>query len=111
MSLQSATIRSAPVAPWRIGVDVGGTFTDMVLADATGATGVFKVPSEPADPGAGVVAALEMAARALKEAGAVETTLRAIGRRIGGDGPDDPLADSASGEIDADGAKRRRVIL
>jgi len=63
MSPQSATNRSAPVAPWRIGVDVGGTFTDMVLADATGATGVFKVPSEPADPGAGVVAALEMAAR------------------------------------------------
>lgn len=26
-----------PAAPWRIGVDVGGTFTDMVLADADGA--------------------------------------------------------------------------
>ena len=46
-----------PQAPWRIGVDVGGTFTDLVLADATGATWVAKVPSVPADPSRGVLAA------------------------------------------------------
>ena len=27
---------AAAIAPWRIGVDVGGTFTDLVLADAAG---------------------------------------------------------------------------
>ncbi|HEV7283568.1 MAG TPA: hydantoinase/oxoprolinase N-terminal domain-containing protein, partial [Kaistia sp.] len=52
--------RLAP--PWRIGVDVGGTFTDLVLADATGAVRVFKVPSTPADPAQGVLDAIERAA-------------------------------------------------
>ena len=47
-----------PTAPWRIGVDVGGTFTDLVLADDRGATWVAKVPSVPADPSRGVHAAL-----------------------------------------------------
>ncbi len=37
---------------------MGGTFTDLVLADATGATWVAKVPSVPADPSRGVLAAL-----------------------------------------------------
>jgi N-methylhydantoinase A len=37
-------------APWRIGVDVGGTFTDMVLRDAAGAVRIFKAPSVPNDP-------------------------------------------------------------
>ena len=36
---------------WRIGVDSGGTFTDVCLFDdATGAVAVWKVPSTPADP-------------------------------------------------------------
>ncbi len=48
-----------PIPPWRIGVDVGGTFTDLVLADAHGATWVAKVPSVPVDPSRGVIAALE----------------------------------------------------
>ena len=34
-------------SPWRIGVDVGGTFTDMVLRDAAGAGRIFKSPSVP----------------------------------------------------------------
>lgn len=35
----------------RIGIDVGGTFTDFVMADAaTGALSFFKVPSSPEDP-------------------------------------------------------------
>ena len=49
---------------YRIGVDIGGTFTDLVVADANGRTDVFKVPSLPADPGEGVIAALEAAAAA-----------------------------------------------
>jgi len=54
----------APRAPWRIGVDVGGTFTDMVLADADGRLHVAKSPSVPADPAAGVIGVLERAAGA-----------------------------------------------
>ncbi len=47
-----------PQAPWRIGVDVGGTFTDLVMADATGSLWVAKVPSVPRDPSRGVLAAV-----------------------------------------------------
>ena len=50
-----------PAAPWRIGVDVGGTFTDMVLRDQTGSLWVFKAPSVPADPSQGVLAVLRRA--------------------------------------------------
>ena len=53
------TARSQPESPWRIGVDVGGTFTDLVLADATGATWVAKVPSVRRDPSRGVLDAIE----------------------------------------------------
>ncbi len=49
-------------APWRIGVDVGGTFTDLVLTDAAGRSVVAKVPSVPSDPSQGVLAALRRAA-------------------------------------------------
>ncbi|WP_028466088.1 hydantoinase/oxoprolinase family protein [Nisaea denitrificans] len=49
-------------APWRIGVDVGGTFTDMVVAGADGALHVFKVPSVPSDPARGVMNAVAKAA-------------------------------------------------
>jgi N-methylhydantoinase A len=49
-------------APWRIGVDVGGTFTDMVIAGADGALHVFKVPSVPSDPARGVMNAVAKAA-------------------------------------------------
>ncbi len=51
-------------ATWRIGVDVGGTFTDLVLMEAGGAVSVTKVPSVPSDPGAGVMAAVAAAAGA-----------------------------------------------
>ena len=53
------------VAPWRIGVDVGGTFTDMVLRDAGGAVRIFKAPSVPADPSEGVLGVLRLAAEQL----------------------------------------------
>jgi N-methylhydantoinase A len=51
--------------PWRIGVDVGGTFTDMVLRDAAGAVRIFKAPSVPADPSEGVLGVLRLAAQQL----------------------------------------------
>jgi N-methylhydantoinase A len=47
---------------WRIGVDIGGTFTDLALVDdASGQIGVAKVPTTPGDLTEGVVRALEMA--------------------------------------------------
>src|SRR5215475_5025708 len=52
-------------APWRIGIDVGGTFTDMVLRDAAGAVRIFKAPSVPADPSEGVLGVLRLAAQQL----------------------------------------------
>ena len=40
---------------WRIGVDIGGTFTDLVLAGSDGTIEVFKVPSVPGDPSRGAL--------------------------------------------------------
>lgn len=41
-------------ASYRIGIDIGGTFTDVVLVnEATGSVGVVKVPTVPADPSKG----------------------------------------------------------
>ena len=53
---------------WRVGVDSGGTFTDVCLVDAaTGDVRVWKVPSTPDDPSRaiahGVVEGLREAAR------------------------------------------------
>jgi N-methylhydantoinase A len=47
---------------WRIGIDIGGTFTDVALVEeASGRIGVAKVPTTPADPAEGVLYALEAA--------------------------------------------------
>jgi N-methylhydantoinase A len=48
-----------------IGVDVGGTFTDLVAIDATGRTVFAKSLSTPADQSIGVMAGLEELARRL----------------------------------------------
>jgi N-methylhydantoinase A len=49
---------------WRIGIDIGGTFTDVVLADeASGATVVVKVPTTPRDFAQGVLDGLRAAMR------------------------------------------------
>ncbi|HEY8874240.1 MAG TPA: hydantoinase/oxoprolinase family protein [Stellaceae bacterium] len=40
---------------YRIGIDVGGTFTDLVAIDEGGATMLAKVPSTPEDPSLGVL--------------------------------------------------------
>lgn len=47
---------------WRIGVDIGGTFTDVAIVDdASGRIGVAKALTTPRDFASGVVAALDMA--------------------------------------------------
>ena len=48
--------------PWRIGVDVGGTFTDVVVADCNGRLVVKKSTSLPSDPTEGILRALATAA-------------------------------------------------
>ncbi len=49
---------------WRLGVDIGGTFTDVALVDeGSGAIAVTKVSSTPRDFCEGVVLALTEAAR------------------------------------------------
>src|SRR5262249_59198461 len=49
---------------WRIGIDIGGTFTDVALVDdASGQVGVTKVPTPPRDLTEGVRCALDMAMR------------------------------------------------
>jgi N-methylhydantoinase A len=49
---------------WRIGVDIGGTFTDVALIDdVSGDIGVAKVPTTPGNLAEGVLAALDMAMR------------------------------------------------
>lgn len=50
---------------YRIGVDVGGTYTDLVATDETGRTVFAKSPSTPADQSIGVMAGLEELARRL----------------------------------------------
>ena len=53
---------------WRIGVDSGGTFTDVCLfEESTGRTEVWKVPSTPDDPSRGIALGV---AEALERVGA-----------------------------------------
>jgi N-methylhydantoinase A len=49
-----------------IGIDVGGTYTDLVAIDETGKTVFAKSPSTPSDQSVGVMAGLDELARRLK---------------------------------------------
>ena len=48
-----------------VGVDIGGTFTDLVCVDEAGETTIVKTPSTPEDPSIAVLNALERAATEL----------------------------------------------
>jgi len=57
---------------YRIGIDVGGTFTDLVAIDAGGAATLAKVPSTPDDPSLGLLDGLaQLAGRLGLECGAL----------------------------------------
>jgi N-methylhydantoinase A len=47
---------------YRVGVDIGGTFTDGVVVDPEGTIGIFKDSSTPEDPSEGVFNVLRKAA-------------------------------------------------
>jgi N-methylhydantoinase A len=49
----------------RIGIDVGGTFTDLVAVDDAGRVALAKSPSTPADPSLGVMEGLDLLAAEL----------------------------------------------
>jgi N-methylhydantoinase A len=57
--------RQTFVNGYRIGIDVGGTFTDLVAVDADGRVVIAKAPSTPKDPTDGVLEGLELLAAAL----------------------------------------------
>ena len=46
----------------RVGVDVGGTFTDFLVVDEAGNAGVYKTSTTPEDPSIGFFRGLEKAA-------------------------------------------------
>jgi N-methylhydantoinase A len=50
---------------YTIGIDVGGTFTDIVVADPAGRTTIAKAASTPADQSEGVLEGVALAARQL----------------------------------------------
>ena len=50
---------------YRIGIDVGGTFTDLVAVDAGGRVTIAKAPSTPSDQSLGVMAGLDRLAETL----------------------------------------------
>ncbi len=86
------------LAPWRIGVDVGGTFTDMVLRDAAGAVRIFKSPSVPADPSEGVLGVLRLAAKQLDiTLDSAAARLRAVRARLDGGDQHDPREEGCQG--------------
>ena len=61
---------------YRLGIDIGGTFTDALLLDETSGTmRIAKVSSTPADPSIGF---LEAARRILAEAGVAPEELRLV---------------------------------
>src|SRR5271168_3521933 len=64
---------------YRIGIDVGGTFTDLVAVDDLGEVTLEKVPSTPGDPSIGVLDGLDRLAQRL---GRDRATLLAETERI-----------------------------
>jgi N-methylhydantoinase A len=50
---------------FRVGIDVGGTFTDLVAVDDAGGVTLAKSVSTPADPSLGVIDGLDLLAREL----------------------------------------------
>ena len=68
----------------RLGIDIGGTFTDATLInDETGAVWIAKVLSTPTDPSLGVMAATERILGDLRERGNGVLLVVPIARVVG----------------------------
>ena len=50
---------------YRIGIDTGGTFTDLILVDPDGRVELFKTPSTPGSPPRAIENGLELIAERL----------------------------------------------
>src|SRR5207247_370267 len=57
-----ATARASTSAMWRIGIDVGGTFTDLAAVDETGRVVIAKCASTPRDQSEGLMEGLGLLA-------------------------------------------------
>src|SRR6516165_4947844 len=87
---------------WRIGVDSGGTFTDICLfEDGSGNIAVWKVPSTPADPSHAVA---EGVREALTQGAASKRRLLFRSRDDRGDQCADP-ASRRTNRLDAESAR------
>lgn len=51
----------------RVGIDIGGTFTDLFVTEADGAASIYKSPTTPHDPSEGLLNGLTKAADAVGE--------------------------------------------
>lgn len=61
----------------RVGVDIGGTFTDFVAFGADGAVRTFKTPSTPADPSIAIIDGIAALLNASGEGASLEEVLHA----------------------------------
>ncbi|WP_283644583.1 hydantoinase/oxoprolinase N-terminal domain-containing protein, partial [Marinovum algicola] len=69
--MKDVTDTADGLAQWRVGVDSGGTFTDICLFDETsGKMDVWKVSSTPDDPSRGIACGVE---EAMRECAGAET--------------------------------------
>ncbi len=59
-------IRGTMSDTWTIGIDIGGTFTDVALISGSGAIHMSKAPTTPHDPADGVMDALARSAQNLQ---------------------------------------------
>ena len=51
---------------YRIGIDTGGTFTDLVVVDPTGRIELFKTPSTPLNPPSAIRTGLDLISERLE---------------------------------------------
>ena len=52
---------------YRVGVDVGGTFTDLLVTDEFGKTEIIKTSTTPNDPSVGFFRGLEKAGNGVRQ--------------------------------------------